>query len=323
MKKIAFNVSNFSFRGSEIALFDYAFFNVKLLNNISIIVTPSDGKYKNNDVKKKFTNEFPIFYYDSLTHLEEICRNQEINYLYTIKYGKNDGIVLQYIPTIVHCVFTATEPHGSVYAGVSKSVASTGNNVPFVNHMVYLPDIKSDYRKELNIPENAIVFGRHGGEDTFNISFVKDAILQILSERNDIYFIFAVKPLALKEVTHPRILYLQSFVDMRIKTKFINTCDAMIHACSLGESFGLSILEFCHQNKPVITWNDGLWHKQHHMNLGSKGIYYSDKNSLLEIFRSFKKGKYDDDYKSLVLPFTPEKIMKEFEDVFLKTSVTK
>lgn len=327
--KIAFHVYHFTFRGSEIAAFDYALFNREILKNESIIVIPrTQSQPENPLVKEKFGREFRIFYYDSLSHLEEICNKESVNALYTIKYGTNDKLLLKEIPVLVHCVFTTEEPHGTVYVGVSQSVARKNNkgergtpiNFPFVNHMVYLPDIKSNFRDDLGIPSSAIVFGRHGGDDTFDLPFVREAIVELLEERDDIFFLFAVRPRMMSNIEHPHIIYLDSFIDMRIKTKFINTCDVMIHACSLGESFGLSILEFCHQNKPVITWVGGAWHKQHHSNLGSKGIYYTDKDSVKKIMNEFSPLVHQkEDYKSLVIPFSPIKIMRQFDEVFLKS----
>ena len=41
-------------------------------------------------------------------------------------------------------------------------------------------------------------------------------------------------------------------MDLNYKVKFINTCDAMIHARAMGETFGLAVAEFSKKNKPVI-----------------------------------------------------------------------
>ena len=61
----------------------------------------------------------------------------------------------------------------------------------------------------------------------------------------------------------------------------------MLHACNLGESNGLSILEFSYCNKPVITWSGAAWHNQHHINLGDKAIIYNDKESLERILNNY------------------------------------
>lgn len=318
--KIAFHVYNFTFRGSEVALFDYALYNRSILGNLSIIVCPLEQKTVDIQVLEKFRREFNIIYYRDLDHLDSICREEKVDALYTIKYGKDDGLVLKNTPIWVHCVFTTDEPHGSVYAAVSDSVAiKNKNNVkyPIVNHVVYLPPILTDYRKELSIKDTDLVVGRHGGSDTFDISYTKDAILDVLSKREDIWFIFCVKPIVLDKVYHPRIVYLDSFVDNRIKRKFINTCDVMLHASTLGESFGLSVLEFSFCGKPVITWNGGLWHRQHLDNLGDKAILYSSRDELVDILLNIKKEK--NDYSSIVDRFVPSKIMEQFNNVFIKS----
>lgn len=310
---IAFHVKQFTYRGSEVALFDYALLNYNKLNNNSFIVYPENTE-KNEDVFNKFKTYFNMYEYKSEDDLRLYLKQNNIQAIYFIVYGTNQGVSsIDYgIPSLVHCVFTTLVPHGTVYAGVSKSVGD-----PFVNHLVHLPDINSDYRKKLGIPKNSIVFGRHGGEDTFNIPWVKDAILKFVEERQDVYFLFAVKPFIFSDVNHPRILFFPSFVDKRVKTKFINTCDAMIHACNLGESFGLSVLEFTFRNKPVITWNGGLWHQQHLDNLGDKAILYNSEDELLDIFRKFNPKDYTFNYKSLCEPFNEDNISQQFKKVFL------
>lgn len=327
--RIAFHIYHFTFRGSETAAFDYALYNRTILNNYSVIVSPINSTQpQDKNVVKKFSKYFNIFLYKDLEDLEQYCIKLKIDALYTIKYGTNDGLLLKTIPTLVHCVFTTKEPHGHTYAAVSHSVSTlqgdpgsqrnSNAKFPIVNHIIKLPNnIIGNYRKELSIPEKSIVIGRHGGADTFNITFVKDAILNVLNFRKDIYFLFAVKPMALENIEHPRIKYLQSFSDVKIKRKFINTCDAMIHACSLGESFGLSILEFSYCNKPVITWTGGFWHNQHHLNLKDKGLYYNNEEELCEILNEYDREKYKNMSWNVTEEFSPEKVMQQFKTVFL------
>ncbi len=333
--KIAFHVYNFSFRGSEVALFDYALYNQTIKektseiskdnNNVSIIVYPKKHT-RNPDVIEKF-KIFPMYEYENIKDLEEICKRENVDMLYTIKYGTNDEVILKNIPTFVHCVFTTSEPHGSMYVGVSESVSRHNNNnnnnqiYPILNHIIYLPPITSNYRQQLNIPEDAIVLGRHGGNDTFDIEFVKEAIKNIVESNSNIYFLFAIRPNMMKDIEHSNIIYLDSFSDNRIKRKFINTCDAMIHASSLGESFGLSILEFSFCNKPVITWNGGTFHKQHIKNLGDRAMLYNNKDELINIITNFKilKGVYEgeekENYWNVTEKFHPKVIIKEFRDM--------
>ncbi len=311
---IAFHVNNFSFRGTEVATFDYAYYNIKLLKNQSIIVYPKNRsmQYENNDMFNKFEKNFEMYCYDTLGELETYLQSLDCKGIYFIKYGKKDELEMKSIPTFVHCVYTTEEPHGTVYAGVSQSVSKT--KFPVVPHIITMDNDNNNLRKQLNIPDNAIVYGRHGGSDTFNISFVKEAILEVLKNDN-IYFIFAVRPLMLDDINHERVIFTKPFVDTKLKRQFINTCDAMIHGCSLGESFGISVLEFSKCNKPVITWNGGEWNKQHLFHLGDYAIKYKNKEELVNILTNKLENK---DYSRVATPFTPENVMRQFRDVFLK-----
>lgn len=318
-KFIAFHVYQYTYRGTGTCTFDYAYYNQTILKNKSYILAPVKRDVHDSiEMIKKFSC-FETLYYNDWNDVEKICIDNKIDAVYIIKYGNKDKYILKTIPTFIHCVFTTEEPHGSIYAGVSDSVSEKNRlskKFPIVNHIVKLPNVNDDYRKLLDIPEDAIVFGRHGGEDTFDILFVKNVILNILSFKKNIYFLFAVRPTILKDVEHSNIIYIESFADDRIKRKFINTCDAMLDACSLGQSFGLSILEFSYCNKPVITWNGGRLHDQHLRNLGNKAVKYNNENELYNILNNFNKTEYKkQDWKIDV--FSPEYVMNQFNSVFL------
>ena len=174
--------------------------------------------------------------------------------LYCIKAGWNDNIVSRACKTVVHSVFQFFEPHGDVYAYISDwlSTKMSGGAVPNVPHMIHLSRTSSDLRTELGIPKEAVVFGRSGGEETFDIPFVHTAVYDIAKHNLDRYFIFLnthsfCAPL-------PNIIHLHGTADLVRKTAFINSCDAMLHARQSGETFGLAVAEFSSRNKPIITW---------------------------------------------------------------------
>jgi hypothetical protein len=318
--KIAFHVNQFTYRGTESALFDYAWGNINILKNESVIVSPFKSMNKNNnEVVNKFSKSFgEIYYYNKSEELEEWCLFNKVDAIYVIKWGKLDEFVWN-IPTLIHCAFFMNEPHGFIYAGVSESVSLTNssNKFEYVPHIINLPEDSKDFRKQLEIPESAIVFGRHGGEDTFDIPFVRDVILKVLSLRDDIYFIFAVRPNIFLNINHPKIKFIKAFVDPLIKRRFINTCDSMIHSSRLGESMGISVLEFSYCNKPVITHTGGDFHKQHLKNLGDKAILYNSYDDLLKTLMTFNKSNENKNW-NVTENFTFEKIMKEFDRVFLE-----
>jgi hypothetical protein len=106
---------------------------------------------------------------------------------------------------------------------------------------------------------------------------------------------------------------------MVFKTKFINSCDAMLHARIVGESFVLSCGEFSIKNKQVITWL-GSPEKNHHYILGDRGIYYRNSLDLYNILMQFVKPHPSIDY-NCYREYSPGKIMKIFDEVFLRQAV--
>lgn len=313
---VAFFTPSCTFRGTCVALLDYAHYNETLLHNTSIVMTFKDAKH--DDVAIHWMNQKlsnTILFIDDTKSLNTCLQQNKVDVLYCIKYGTNDRIYSTQVKTVVHCVFDMSEPHGDVYAGVSETLVKKYNQMLYVPHMIpfqYTPT--TSLRKEYNIPENAHVFGRHGGQDTFNISFVQEYISKIIRKRIDIYFMFINAPVWDK---HPQLIYLPPTTDIAFKQRFITTCDAMIVPEAMGHTFGLSIMEFCIYNKPIICYRTNMLLNDHHIQeLQEEGIYFSNQHELSIIVESFHLFKH-------IVPitaykkYTPEYVMSIFERVFL------
>ena len=150
--------------------------------------------------------------------------------------------------------------------------------------MINLPECNDNMRIQLNIPNNAIVLGRIGGFYQFDIKIAHNAIKNIIDMDPNIFFLFVNTN---KFYEHPQIIYLDKIIEPIEKVKFINSCDAMIHARSDGETFGLAIAEFSSLNKPVITCVSKM-DNSHIEILGSKGIIYHNEESLIDIFKNIR-----------------------------------
>ena len=247
---------------------------------------------------------------------------QQINAtdLYIQKSGDNDG-VLSRLPTVrnlVHAVFDATHPHGDVYARNSPSVPG---GVPIVPHIVRAAAAEgSDLRDELGISRTATVFCRHGSDETFNIRFVHTAILEVAAMRtNNTHFVFVNTP-RFCSACPPNIVHLPAISDETHKSRFIRTCDAMIHARTEGETFGLSIAEFAAHNRPVITSNKSHDHgraRMHLDTLGAAGLYYWNLPSLMTLLLTFDRvAAAQRDWRAYSA-YDREPVMRIFERVFL------
>jgi hypothetical protein len=282
-KTIAFHSNQISITGTEIALYDYAKNNIDVLGNHSVIFYQKNNKNNNSQAIAKFKNEFEIIAYENKSEIDHLLQKQHADLLYTIKSGRYDGLVSKTIPTMVHAVFPTnpSEIHGSSYAFISEwlSYHCSNNKIPCVPHIVEMPDTTENLRLELNIPKNAKVLGCYGGKNSFDIPDAIEAVRKVLTESRDTYFIYLhIEPF----IQHERAIFLPGTSDLIYKTKFINTCDAMLHARLQGESFGLACGEFSVRNKPIITYAHNK-HTHHHDVLGSKGFYYTDVDSLVKI----------------------------------------
>lgn len=323
--KIAFYSPHICLRGTTVAMHDFAFYNQKLLNNRSLMIYDRND-YRNNDTTiEKFQKSMECLAIDSIMDLSETIIKNRCDAVYISKYGnKNDNYqteqtLLNVVPKDCRLIINAIGPaeanqaHGDVYAYGSYWLSKfcSDGKLPAVPYMVEMPNVDGDLRQDLHIPEDAIAFGRNGGAETFDIHWAKHMIAKVLSEKENVYFLFQNTD---KFIEHPRVLHLEATSDMVYKTKFVNSCDAMLHARGVGESFGLSCGEFSVRNKPVITWS-GSKERNHIEVLDDRGIYYSTPQDLYSILMNFSP-QPDKDW-NCYRDYTPEKIMPIFEKVYL------
>jgi len=335
MVKIAFYSNVLNERGTTVALYDYAYYNEILLNNESIIITKSIKKceeniynYHNEDVLKLFSDKFKIFFIDKIEDLQNYANNCDI--IYYITHGKNNDFLPNNVKNVVHCVFDMSNPHGDVYAGVSESLAKKFKKTLFVPHMIGIQpsaNKNDNLRKILNIPDNATVFGRYGGFDTFNLKFAINIIYFFALLNPHIYFLFLDNFFEyipnIQNISNIIILD-KIIITYELKNKFINTCDAYLECGTLGHSFGLSIGEFSVNNKPIITYTGKdkytyhtFWNNSHIDILGDKGIYYNNENEFYNILKTFNPKDYINKDMNCYKEYTPEKVMKKFKEVFI------
>lgn len=312
--KIAFHCNHLGIAGTEVAVFDYAYHNQILLNNESMIISKLNPAQDVPEIITKFKNHFNVIQYKNFSEVEKILDENKIDVFYVLKSGNNDGIISYGRKSVIHCVFGESyEPHGNVYAYISEWLAKQMNFGihPWVPHMINLPEEDGDMRKELMIPDDSIVFGRYGSYKTFDIEFVKDAVNKVLEIRKDVYFLFANTE---KFTYNSRVIHLNTIADLKEKVRFINTCDAMLHARKRGETFGIACGEFSIKNKPVITY--GLSPEKCHLDiLKDKAIKYYNLSGLINLLSHYEpvSGNWDAYSES----YTPEKVMQKFKTVFL------
>jgi len=322
--KIAFFLRHLSLRGTENSIYDYADCNESILGNQSYIFMFKKDKYLahgaeyNDAIFTKFYKRFSVVFVNEYSDIDSLCLDLKIDLFYTQTFGLHWAQHYPYgyvnsVKTFIHCVFDTREPFGSIYGPISQSINTMFNTTyPVLPYMVRINDTKEDLRSELKISGESIVFGRHGGLETFDIDFVKECIEDICKMDLPIYFLFMNTS---QFISHPKVIFLESTADPFIKQRFINTTDAMIHARKQGETFGLACGEFALSMKPIISFTGSI-ERAHLDILGKQVIGYSDKESLHNILVNFKPGAISMENNGY-LEYTPEHVMKIFSKLTL------
>ena len=278
-----------SLRGSETALWDYANLNETILGNNSTICHPAELENAKNPTFTKWKSRFQLIPYRTKAELSSKLKERGVDILYQIKPGSFDGFVIPGLKNCIHSMFLSDEFHGDAFAYVSRwaSRVMTGGEDSFVPHFVPKLESKMNLRGKLGIPAKAKVFGRHGGVDTFNIPFVRKAVLQHAQKNSDDHFVFLNTELIRGTENLKNVHYLAPTIDPEEKAQFLGTCDAMLHARWHGETFGLAVGEFAVLGKSVITFG-GSRERAHLDLLGNKALVYQNCGELEKILNSFE-----------------------------------
>lgn len=263
-------------------------------------------------------SEFECHLFENDADVPSIIDREKLDLLYMAKAGHDVSNLPTNVKTAVHCIFDMKTPHGDVFAGVSEWLAKFFGQKLWVPHIINLEKTNETLHTELGIPKDAFIVGRLGGYDQFDLPMAHHAVFYALEKRPDLWAIFLnTKPF----IEHPRAKFIPFQPALSYKSKFINTCDAMLHARSDGETFGLAVGEFSSFNKPVITYDaDYWWYMRAHLDmLGDMAIKYKNEQELtqylLQIDKSYVKDVEWDRYSER---FSPQNVMKQFDDVFIK-----
>ncbi len=332
--KIAFYSDFCCERGTTTAQIDYALANKNILKNESVIMFYED-RITTPERLKYISSILDIILIKRDENIDELLKKSQIDLFYALVHGEKPDITdyIKNTPTFVHVIFRPTRPHGTYYTVIHDFL-----NIYYHKRFPVLPHIvkpfnktECDLRKELNIPQNSTVIGSYGGATSFSINFVQDSIVEYASQNKNFYFIFMnFNSFAKEEIQN--IIFLPGNSDLEYKEKFINTCDAMIHARIGGETFGLAVGEFSIKNKPVITYKlpinifmheiarwllkrTPIYEAAHLMNLGNKALCYKNKKQLFKQFNKIPKIKNKKNWDCFSKKFNAETVIKQFDKI--------
>ena len=266
---------------------------------------------------KRFADAFPTFAYESEAEMQRLIEAQRIDTAYFLKTRRRDARVARSCRTAVHEVFNFFHPHGDAYAYISQSVAvmMTGGRYPAVPLVVDPPQPRANLRAQLGIPADAMVVGRHGAPDQFNIPFLPKAIEAALERRKDLWVLLLNTT---RFSAHERIVHLPTTPDRQGVVDFISSCDVGLNGRRVGENFGLALAEFLAQDRPTLVWAGGR--DRNHLTLvDDLAFVYRTSADLTEKLCALERRDWGGRWRARIAPFAPANVMQTFADVFLQT----
>ena len=313
--KIAFHSSYLGYRGTEVALMDYAWGNQAILSNESFFLMPWRELGEGHPVAKKMRDIATLRFYRTSEEREGILAEEKADLFFCIKNGFNDGVFSRKVSTGIQAIFRESEFHGDVYAYISQwlSDVMTYGKAPVAPWMIRLDENQENLRTELGISPEVCVYGRYGGDDSFDIPWVQQVLVETARKNAHICFVFMNTREFPETGRVSNIRFLPATSDPIRKRAFINTCDAMIHGRQRGETLGLACLEFASAGRKVLTYS-GSPELAHLEILGEAGLLYTNERELRELLKrpadSFRHGQK-------FAHFSPEPVMRQFQKVFL------
>lgn len=315
--RIGFYQPHLDIRGTGVSVYEYAKYNETILGNKSVVFCDKNDPRTHPLAADKFRSGLSVVVLNGSEDMRELraaTRSERIDALYIQKCGrKNDGRYLSCLPLLIHVVGLDCDPHGRANAYTSRwGAAAIGKGqYPWVPYPVAMPQTDANLRAFLKIPPDATVFGRLGGLKSWDMPWVNDVVEDVLSTNEKTFFLAALTP---RFTNHPRAIFLDAFADLHFKRKFINTCNAMLHARSYGETFGMAVAEFSFCGRPVITY--GKSEQRAHLDfLGEKAVIFEDKDQLRDLLIGWSHPTGPQ--WNANTEFTPQKVMERFKSVFL------
>lgn len=308
-KIVAFVQPQLCERGTTNAMYDYALANEEICGNLSVIYYQSKNPYNHPSAIEKFKKRFTVLEFNVFQEVCDQISKYSIDYMYIIKYGNQNEYNTTLVPCIIHSVFL-WDPHG-IYACVSKSIATQNNGVWLPHIINPLPySEKNTFRKTYGIPEDAYVYGRYGGLDTFSIEYTHNVIKNEIDLHPNIWFVFVNTNIF---CDHPRVLFLPSIIDLTEKGDYVNACNAMVHGRIEGETFGLSIAEFITHRKPVLSCPASIGNDNEHLLLGKDwiAVYTNEEEFRQKLWNKLPIPTTENPY----LEFSPQNVMKKFGEL--------
>ena len=310
--KLGFLMNALDARGGGMTVYNYADLNETQLGNESIVFYDAHSPFNHPGTVRKYADRFPLFNYENLEQANRMLGFAKADACYILKSGELDAParLITACHQLNHGVFGGI-PHGHRFAWTSEWLAKRQGTGDWVAPPIFAPP-SGDLRAQLGIDPKAVVFGRHGSADSFNILFVQTTVEVYARRHPEVQFVFlSTQPFC----SAPNVRFLPTTDNWSYLYQFINTCDCMLHARDRGETFGISCAQFNAAGKFVLSYAHSP-EKAHLDILGEQLWTYDSISTLIEQMDRFcaeRPAAID----VVTSRFGPEITIRRFNAVFL------
>jgi hypothetical protein len=329
MKTLLLHSDSINNRGTSTAVHEYATWLEG--NGYSVIwAYPKNSESNLKDSIEYFGKSHTLVSYSNFQSFAQSV-SRDIDWAYFLKKGNKDGLLIPSVQNNVHVVFNYYEPHGSKYLYISEWLAAYAmrqrnlllpkflrHKVPcptpkdmYVPHCVDIPAGTGSLRGQWGIPESARVCVRYGGEDTFDIPWVRLAVVEVLNRNPDYYFVGINTR---RFTNHKRAFFFPPILDPQEKSNALRSADVFLHGRLQGESFGLAIVEALQAGLTTLAWHGGR-DLNHRRLLESEHLYRSPVE-LIKMLEQVKVTKKPIGLSKIAEAFRPNQVMPQFEKLF-------
>jgi hypothetical protein len=223
--------------------------------------------------------KFPFFIKDMRPDLQEIASTHGIDVLVVACSGHSQSPhnTVRSIPIIILNIFGSptAQPNVVKQIGISKEVTDKVLRVAYTSEVdvFYIPTEEPDngaiergreLRKNLHIPESALVFGRIGRADNAIFDPIGiNAFEKLVQEYPDTHYVMMAPPPVLRQIVTDKNIPNVHFLEPSAKEDdiwaFHKAIDVLAHFRADGESCGLNIIEAMMASRPVISHKTNMW----------------------------------------------------------------
>ena len=312
LPRFVLHSNSISERGDSVALLELSLALKTVRFDVMVVFWAGSDANSQERIDEFETLGIQCVSYRTREDLELICENFQCSHFLTFSDGTKRGSAycrddpenyrIGQAYHIVWAVFRVWDPHGDLYLYVSRwnyysnfrkvlgrffggsSHETEKTRVSFLEHFLSVKESLggASFRETVGIPDGSPIVGRIGGHDQFSDVVAQAAVLRVLRNEPDLYFVFVN---TLKFTDHPRVIFVSQLSRSEV-WDFYSACQVLLNGRLMGESFGFGIVESLRLGKPVVAphWIRNLGMDKNHITLlRGLGLLYRTERHLARI----------------------------------------